>query len=55
MLVEHGHAHQTEVAPVFGYDVRSVRRFGRRYEGGGLAELLRVPGYPGLGSRAVSW
>jgi len=46
MLVEHGHAQQTEVARAFGYEVRSVRRFQRRYEDGGLAALLRVPGYP---------
>jgi hypothetical protein len=46
MLVEHGHARQVEVAPAFGCDVRSERRFQRRYEDEGLAGLLRVPGYP---------
>jgi transposase len=46
LLVEHGYAQQAEAARAFGCDVRSVRRFQRRYEEGGLAALLRVPGYP---------
>lgn len=46
MLVENRHAQQAEVALAFGCDVRSVRRFQRQYEEGGLAALLRVPGYP---------
>ncbi len=46
LLVEHGYAQQIEVARGFGCDVRSVRRFARRYEEGGLAALVRVAGYP---------
>jgi transposase len=46
LLVEQGYAQQAEVACAFGCDVRSVRRFQRRYDEGGLVALLRVPGYP---------
>jgi transposase len=46
LLVEQGYAQQAEVAYAFGCDVRSVRRFQRRYDEGGLAALLRAPGYP---------
>lgn len=46
LLVEQGYAQQAEVACAFACDVRSVRRFQRRYDEGGLVALLRVPGYP---------
>jgi len=46
LLVEQGYAQQAEVACAFDCDVRSVRRFQRRYDEGGLVALLRVPGYP---------
>ncbi len=46
LLVEHGYAQQVEVARAFKCDVRSVRRFQRRYDEGGLPSLARVAGYP---------
>ncbi|MGH7676427.1 MAG: putative transposase [Gemmatimonadales bacterium] len=46
LLVEQGYAQQIEVARAFGCSERSVRRFQRNYEDGGLVALLRVPGYP---------
>lgn len=45
-LVEQGYAQQTEVACAFGCDVRSMRRFQRRYEEDGMAALGWGPGYP---------
>ena len=45
-LVEQGLARQRQVARVFGYDERTVRRHMRRYESGGLAALGRGRGYP---------
>jgi len=45
-LVEQGWAEQEDVARAFGCSSRTVRRFQRRFEGGGLPALARVPGYP---------
>src|SRR5947208_9578984 len=38
-LVDQGWAAQNDVARAFGFSVRTVRRFLRRYEDGGLAAL----------------
>jgi len=45
-LVQQGWADQREVARAFGYSVRSVRRYQRRFEAGGLAALGQAGGYP---------
>ena len=45
-LVQQGWAAQQDVARAFGYSVRSVRRYERRFEAGGLAALGRAAGYP---------
>lgn len=45
-LVEQGWATQREVARSFGCSVRTVRRYQRRHEEGGIAALGRRPGYP---------
>ena len=45
-LVEQGWADQTEVARAFGCSPRTVRRFQRRFEAGGLAALGGRSGYP---------
>jgi transposase len=45
-LVEQGWAEQDDVARAFGLSSRTVRRFQRRFEDGGLRALARAPGYP---------
>jgi transposase len=45
-LVQQGWADQKEVARSFGYSARSVRRYQRRFESGGLAALGQAGGYP---------
>lgn len=45
-LVEQGWAEQNDVARVFGRSERSLRRYQRRFETGGLAALGRTGGYP---------
>lgn len=45
-LIEQGWADQIDVARAFGRDERSVRRYQRRFEDGGLAALGRPGGYP---------
>lgn len=45
-LVEQGWAYQNEVARVFGYSTRTLRRHQRRFEEGGLASLCIAEGYP---------
>jgi transposase len=45
-LVEQGWADQNDVARAFGRSVRSVRRYQRRFEDGGLVSLGRPGGYP---------
>jgi transposase len=45
-LVDLGWARQSEVGRAFGCDVRTVRRYQRRFEEGGLAALGRPPGFP---------
>jgi len=45
-LVEQGWADQNDVARVFGYAARTVRRQQRRFDEGGLAALGRKGGYP---------
>ncbi len=51
-LVELGWADQNDVAKAFGYSVRTLRRYQRRFAEGGLAALGRPmgcpPGYPRL-------
>ena len=44
-LVEQGWADQNDVARVFGYGARTVRRQQRRFDEGGLAALGRKGGY----------
>jgi len=45
-LVEQGWAEQGDVARAFGCSSRTVRRFQRRFEAGGLPALARATGYP---------
>ncbi len=45
-LVEQGWANQKDVARVFDYSARTVRRQQRRFEDGGLAALGQASGYP---------
>jgi transposase len=45
-LIEQGWADQIDVARAFGRSDRSVRRYQRRFEDGGLAALGRPGGYP---------
>ena len=45
-LVEQGWAEQVEVARAFNCSARTVRRYRRRFEEGGLAALSRADGYP---------
>ena len=45
-LVEQGWAEQRDVASAFGCSSRTVRRFQRRFEAGGLPALARAVGYP---------
>lgn len=45
-LIEQGWADQIDVARAFGRDERSVRRYQRRFEDGGLPALGRPGGYP---------
>ena len=45
-LVAQGWADQVEVARAFGRTERSVRRYQRRFEHGGLAALGRPGGFP---------
>jgi transposase len=45
-LIEQGWAEQIEVARAFGRSERSVRRYQRRFEAGGLGALGRPGGYP---------
>jgi transposase len=52
-LVEQGWAEQVEVARAFGCSERSVRRYQRRFEDGGLAALGRPKGFP-KGQRRTS-
>lgn len=45
-MVEQGWAEQVDVARAFGRSDRSLRRYQRRFEEGGLAALGRPAGYP---------
>ena len=45
-LVDAGLADQVDVARAFGRSARTVRRYQRRFEAGGLSALGRGPGYP---------
>jgi transposase len=45
-LVDLGWANQNDVAKAFGYSVRTLRRYQRRFGTGGLAALGRPNGYP---------
>lgn len=45
-LVEEGWASQTEAAQGFGCSTRTVRRYQRRFEEGGMSALGRSAGYP---------
>ncbi len=54
-LVDQGWADQNDVAKAFGYSVRTVRRYQRRFEQDGLPALARSDGYPrGRARMAVS-
>jgi len=50
-LVEGGLADQNDVARVFGYSVRTIRRYEARYDQGGIAALGRPTGRP-VGTRS---
>jgi transposase len=52
-LVESGFAQQTDVARAFGWSVRTVRRFQKRYAHGGMAALSREVGWR-RGRRRIS-
>ncbi len=54
-LIEQGWATQHEVARAFGCSTRTVRRYQRRLEDGGLAALGRPRGYPKGRSRLPTW
>ena len=55
-LVRCGYADQSEIARVFGYSTRTLRRQERRYEHGGMMALGRVAGRPrGSWSVATAW
>jgi transposase len=45
-LIEQGWADQNDVARVFGYSTRTLRRHQRRFEDGGLPALCVAGGYP---------
>src|SRR6266568_1283881 len=45
-LVDQGWADQNDVAKTFGYSVRTMRRYQRRFEEEGLSALARSEGYP---------
>jgi len=45
-LIEQGWADQNDVALAFGYSVRTIRRYQRRFEDGGLSALGNGSGYP---------
>jgi len=53
-LVEQGFADQNDVARAFGCTARSVRRYQRRFEEGGLGALGRKEGFPSNRSRQGS-
>jgi Winged helix-turn helix len=53
-LVEQGWADQNDVARVFGYTARTLRRQQRRFDEGGLAALGRKGGYPRHRARLAS-
>jgi transposase len=53
-LVEQGWADQNDVARVFGYAARTLRRQQRRFDEGGLAALGRKDGYPRHRARLAS-
>ena len=53
LLVEQGWADQVEVAHAFGTASRTVRRYQRRFEDGGLASLGRRAGFPSGRSRVA--
>jgi hypothetical protein len=53
-LVEQGWADQNDVARVFGYAARTLRRQQRRFDEGGLAALGRKGGYPRRRARLAS-
>jgi transposase len=54
-LVEQGWADQNDVARVFGYAARTVRRQQQRFDEGGLAALGRKGGYPRGRARLATW
>ena len=45
-VIQQGWCDQNDVARAFGYSERTVRRYERRFEEGGLAALHRRDGYP---------
>ena len=46
MLFESGHATQAQIARAFGYSTRSLHRYQRRFESGGMAALTKGAGRP---------
>ena len=53
-LVDQGWADQNDVARAFDRSPRSLRRYARRFERGGLAALGRASGYPAGRPRVLS-
>ncbi len=45
-LTESGYATQIQIARSFGYTARSLRRYEKRFEAGGVGALVRGPGRP---------
>ena len=50
-LWESEYASQIEIARSFGYSARSLRRYQKRLEAGGIGALIRGPGRPSGGSK----
>ena len=50
-LWESEYASQIEIARSFGYSARSLRRYQKRLEAGGISALIRGPGRPSGGSK----
>jgi len=49
-LFESGYADQNDLARCFGYSPRTLRRFQKRLQAGGLNHLTRAPGRPAVSS-----
>jgi DNA-binding CsgD family transcriptional regulator len=50
LLFESGYADQNDLARCFGYSTRTLRRFQKHLQSGGLNDLARAPGRPAVSS-----